>query len=858
MKSKFLVIVLISSFCTISPFGNKSVQAQIVSDGTMATPTEVTHSGNLFDITGGTAAGANLFHSFATFSVPPETIARFINNNSSIQNVIGRVTGASASEIFGKITAGGSWPGFNLFLINPNGILFGPQASLDLKGSFVATTANAIQFGNQGFFETANANDPSLLTIQPSAFWFNQMRPQPIRFQSNGLPVNGLEVPDGHSLLLLGGNVELDGALLKAPNGRVALGGLAEPGSVGLTMTGSLLNLNFSTNTSRADVVLENGSLVDVSQNGSGSIAVNAQNITLSGQSVLVTGINAGQTTNGQIPGSIVLNAIDSIVIQDSAIATILESAALGNAGSIVINADSLSLFGTNVDTSYSVGSSILSLTDPSAIGNSGDILITVNSLNLIETSEITSFSRGLGNSGDILLTIRDGMSLVGSLTDEFQPLIASGVGRTGQGESGDILIRAGWLSMSGGAFIRSSVLGTGNTGNILIHVDDFVQLQGELTQIRTVVEAGGLGNGGDIQITARSLSLTDGAQLAASVSGPNFGFPGGQGNGGNITVTATDAVTMSGVDSNGVASGIFANVQDGGTGAAGNIAISTNALQIANGAEVNVSNPGGQAGDITIRANHLTLNNGTITAETGGIGSSTGANIDLMVASILSLENESLISATAMDEADGGNIRINAPILLALPPSGFNGSDIKANAMFGNGGNITINAQGLFGLTEHNALDGNQTNDIDASSQFGRSGRVQTNTTTDPDQGLIELPTAVVDPDALIAQNLCKRGSESEFTRSGRGGVPGSVNLSLSSDATQVDLVEPVLREAGVASTQPPSSRLSITPQQSTEPKITPAQGWIYNDRGEIVLVADHPNVTSSRRLQDRTACSS
>ena len=81
-----------------------------------------------------------------------ESIARFINNNSEIQNVIGCITGASASDIFGQIAADDSAPNCDLFLLNPNGIIFGSNASLDLNGSIVATTVNAIQFGDRGFF----------------------------------------------------------------------------------------------------------------------------------------------------------------------------------------------------------------------------------------------------------------------------------------------------------------------------------------------------------------------------------------------------------------------------------------------------------------------------------------------------------------------------------------------------------------------------------------------------------------------------------------------------------------------------------------------------------------------------------
>ncbi len=126
--------------------------------------------------------------------------------------------------------------------MNPSGIVFGKNASLSIGGSFVATTANAIQFDNLGSFSASVPNNPALLTVNPSALLFNQL---PIgeminRSQAstgispNGNNVTGLLVPNGNSLLLVGGNVTLDGGGLIAYGGRVELAGLAAPGNVGL------------------------------------------------------------------------------------------------------------------------------------------------------------------------------------------------------------------------------------------------------------------------------------------------------------------------------------------------------------------------------------------------------------------------------------------------------------------------------------------------------------------------------------------------------------------------------------------------------------------------------------------------
>ncbi len=907
-------------------------QAQIASDNSMSVPTQVIRqSDKLFEIIGGTEAGRNLFHSFTEFSVGEENLARFINNNPGILNVINRVTGASASEIFGKIEAGGSAPNFNLFLLNPNGIIFGPNASLDLKGSFVATTANAIQFGDRGFFSASSPNDPSLLTVQPSAFFFNQVRPNSIRNQSrhqtetvsgDPLPV-GLKVPNDKSLLLLGGNVTIDGGMLTAPNGRVELGGLAETGTVALNTDGNNLSLSFPDSVVPADVLLTNGARVDVTYRGSGSITINARNIEIAGDSQLSSGILENLVSSGSKAGEITLKATDQVMIDND--------------------------------------SQIGSIVNQGAIGNSGDIFIEAESLQLIN-GFIFTLANGQGDSGNIIINIRDNIILRGRRSDsnDFLSQIVNQVRINGVGNGGNITIKAKSLSLSDAASIETGTRGKGNSGNILVRVDDFVSLENSTqgtTQIRTVVEAGAIGNGGTIDLQARSLSLTGGSELAASVFRTVEGRPGGMGKGGDIIVNASDSVNISGVGLDGFSSGIFASTETGAVGPAGNITVNTRAFRIADGAvitaqtnnsgsggnirihantfgainggqlitiakssgnagnitvnaadrvnlsgsdptfadrlaqfgtdsvsevgaasglfarsdsigmagnvtintpqlrvqegaAVTVSSPQGLAGNLSINANSLSLNRGFITAETGKSEGEEEANITLKLSDLLRIENESLISATANGSADGGNIDIDTPSLIVFPPTGSNGSDIIANAERGNGGNITINAQGIFGIAERPATLDNQSNDIDASSEFGASGQVEINSTIDPNRGLVELPETVVDPDELVAQNPCKQGSESEFVITGRGGLPPSLSEDLSSEATQVGLVEPAPMEAGEPRSIEVEEKKSSSPSVPTP--IIPAQGWVFNERGEVVLVAYDPTVTGSQRLRE------
>ncbi len=229
----------VAIFTTIA-FYASNLSAQIVKDTTLPNNSSVRIQDNIKIIEGGTQQGTNLFHSFEQFSVSIDSTAYF-NNISNIENIITRITGKSISNIDGILRANGT---ANLFLINPNGIVFGENASLDIGGSFLATTASGINFADGTKFSATQPQTKPLLTINvPIGLQFGSTA-APIRNQSQA-SVNGatnlfrqpagLQVPTGKTLALIGGDITLEGGNLTANSGQIEIGSVADNSLVSLS-----------------------------------------------------------------------------------------------------------------------------------------------------------------------------------------------------------------------------------------------------------------------------------------------------------------------------------------------------------------------------------------------------------------------------------------------------------------------------------------------------------------------------------------------------------------------------------------------------------------------------------------------
>ncbi|MBE9224370.1 filamentous hemagglutinin N-terminal domain-containing protein [Phormidium sp. LEGE 05292] len=644
-------ILLACCFFLLSfSYNLNQVQAQIVPDATVNTI--VTPNGKANIIEGGTRAGNNLFHSFREFSVPTGGEA-FFNNALNIRNIFSRVTGSSISNIDGLIRANGT---ANLFLLNPNGILFGPNAKLNIGGSFFASTANSIKFNDGLEFAANNLQSSPLLSVNvPIGLQYGKS-PEEIRIQGN--TSSSLEVLPGKSLTILGGNVTIDGGILQAPGGSIELGGISTEGTIGLNNDGSL---SFPDNLARADVSIINQAQIGVQSFGGGSITVKARNLDISGESVLLAGIATGKGSPESVAGDILLDATDAITITSSNVENTVEENAIGNSKTIAVNAKSLTL--TN-----------------------GAVISTSTS--------------GKGNAGDIKIVISDRLSLDGENSKTMSGIFAT-VFKTAQGEAGDISITTNSLSITNGGIIGAGTLGFGKAGAIAIQAND-ISLDGEgsnyYSAIVNGIEEGGTGDGRGITINTKTLTLTNGAQINASTLG--------KGKAGRITINASESVSFDGQAKDGTSTGAFGYVGENADGEANGITINTKSLTISNGAQVNASTLGkGNAGDIQIVASdRLSLNAGNSNNYTGifatvkEIAQGEAGDISISTNS-LSITNGALIGAGTFGLGKAGEIAIQAnDISLDGEGSKYHSAIISGvqEGGAGNGRDITINTKTL------------------------------------------------------------------------------------------------------------------------------------------------------------------
>lgn len=654
------------------------VATHITPDGTLGT--EVSQNGTIYSIAGGTRPGGaqNLFHSFGQFNVGTGDTARFASH-PGVNHIIGRVTGDAASMIDGMLQADA-----NLFLLNPQGIMFGENATLDLNGSFYASTADVMRFEDGSVLSTRLNETDTLTVAAPSAFGFLHENPA-------GMAIAGstLEVPEGGTLAMVGGNIEMTGGSLEAPSGRIHIASVASLGDVTFHLSGEAPGLQPDLQVDGferfGEVRVSQNAVIDASGAPGGTVAIR-------GGRVLLDGAHVAANTLGDVgssPIAIEVLAGDMVLTHEASMRA--DTLGAGDAGAIQLTVDHLHM---------EMASRIRSETR--AEGRASDITVRATTFTATGGSRIDSWTSSTGQGGKVAVRVTGDMTLRGESPGAVwvSSINTSTVSREEQaGAAGHVSIQARNLIVADGANIKSTTYGAGPGGHVSIDVTETLAISGTTLDGNFATAIGaqtdGRGNAGRVSVQARDITISDGGAIVGTT------FNSGQG--GDVTVQATGTITLSGTGPNDrSATNIGSNTQASTlqAGDAGDVLVEARDIVIADGALIQSDSHGmGQGGNVTVRAtDSITLSGiaphgryaGGISANAQGHGQEAGdAGTVLVEAHDITVTGGAEMTSVTFGPGQGGNVTVRATGHLTL-----SGVGVAPRRLFFS--NIAASAEGL------------------------------------------------------------------------------------------------------------------------------------------------------------------
>jgi filamentous hemagglutinin family protein len=692
-----IIGIVILGFCS-TPLQSL---AQIVPDNTI--PTQVKNNVDIKGlpsvvIDGGAVKGSNLFHSFNEFNIESGRGTYFAHPDG-ITNILTRVTGSKASNINGTLGVLGN---ANLFLLNPNGIIFGTNARLEMSGSFLATTASSINFADGTKFSTTDRVSNPLLTIStPVGLNLNSKATVQVNGTGDSSTSQGLTVAPEKTLALVGGNVSLNGGLITVPSGRVEIGGV-ENGNVSINYAATGWSLGYNQVEKFGDIQLLNRANVlnisnlDSNFSQQGAVLVRGGNVTLDGGSQITS------LTPGNQPGiNIDIKANQSLNVGGS-------------------------------DNIQPTSSRIRSVVAANALAMGGDILVTTSNLKITDGGRIETISLGKGNAGNIDIqsgTIYiKGFSSYQSQQNVTEPL-NSGVdsGNLNAGTGGNINISSQKITLLDGGFISTFVspFATGAGGNINIKATESITSKGT-NRLNPIFSSGitaisfGAGASGNIRVLTKQLDLQQGGVVQSSAYG--------SGKGGSIDINATESIYAT--DDNplikGVSSGI--NASTFGTNNGGDIHVSTDKLQLFDGADISSFSSNQPLGGILISGSG-TGNGGNITVN--------ARTIEIAGVSPLAPDTNTGLSSVTFGSGRSGDVKVSAQRLIVKDGASISTAVLVGalslgvpapGAGKGEGGNLSIDADEIEVLGTNKFFSAS-TNIVTASSGEGKGGDTLINT---------------------------------------------------------------------------------------------------------------------------------
>lgn len=744
------IAFLIGTFCLAAGQVTTSITPTI---GTGSLGTTITQGGNLYNITGGTRPenGVNLFHSFGNFSVGAADTANFLNTpvNGTLpltSNILGRVTGGNISNIFGTIQTTG-FGNANLFLMNPAGFLFGPNATVNVGGMVAFTSADYLRLGELGGSDAgifhADPTQASVLTSVPVAsFGFLGSNPGLITVQGSQFTVT-----EGTGLSLVGGNITIqsgtleDGtaqpARLSAPGGQIHLASVASPGEVLYPSLQAGTNVNGQSFTNMGTISISQNSLLDVSSDAAGTVRIRGGEFVMDQATISADTINAKGAPIAidiDVTGNVSISTVDVPALTARTTGT-------GNAGEVRISSGSMDMTGTAID------SFLFSVIDThtSGSGKAGNVNIDTGDLNFtaiqfaglpffidsgtigsngglggdisIRAHNFTAADTGINSGNSLALQVgEESTGSAGNISISADSLQFTNVGIVADafslfsdniGQSGNISINVPNIDL---AFSFVTTLGGERGGGLNINTDRFVANSSQLAAQTFLLPGGG------ITLTGRVIELTNGSSLVSST--------GGDGNAGPISITATDHLSLLRANPTDSQSGIFSNSfgSVGSLGNSGDITITTPSLEMTGGARINTSTAtSGRGGNVTITADSISMSgeagdfspeplfalgvtqpSGIFTLSVGGQCSGpcgNAGNISINTVS-LSMGTGSQINSGTSSSGQGGNITITASDTIAMSGTlstgqagGIQSRTIGTDPDAGAGGNIVLTA---------------------------------------------------------------------------------------------------------------------------------------------------------------------
>ncbi|MEO5339127.1 MAG: filamentous hemagglutinin N-terminal domain-containing protein [Magnetococcus sp. MYC-9] len=722
--------VLLSSGLSAPPAG---AAGGVFFDGSMGAAGAAAKSGSIFSIPSsrGTLQGGNLFHSFSQFDLVSGEKATFSNSGGqTIRNVFSRITGGRGSTIDGTIQS--TMAGANLYFMNPKGIVFGPNAALDVSGSFHVTSGDSIQFGGTNRFQADKSQPSTLVAVDPVAFGF-------LGAKTEGITLNNsiLRLPAQKDFSIVGGPISMTNSAVVSEGGNIrlisingaeevkldanqaetlpvgALGTLSigrsknftawpghpgwsyfdlEVGSATEGMTGgSIFILGKSLNLSRSGIGAEGGGTVGikvadlVARDGA---IVSASGLVLDASgNVTIAGINSsGRSSRLQAepPGNITLNAANLYLQDGGWIGVNTNSSTPG--GTLTVNTPGDLIISGENGSAYGIQAN--SMSGQSNAGAGGNIHLNVGNLAIRDGGWISTQTDGPGKGGEIIIKAAKDVKITGTDSDgEPSQIRSTSAGEMfGAGAGGAIILESADLFLNSGGMITSDTYGPGRGGNISIKSRSMTarDQSAGVAELLSTLSFGtdpGAGSGGDILLEVNALSLTHNGKIVSNTFGP--------GKSGNISIISSDIITIDGPSSR-IVSVPHLYVFRSGEGQGGDITLDAHSVVLTNGGWISAENGPGKGGNIAIKADAITVdgNDSQDSAIQTISDAGHGGDISLNVRSLVLNGGE--LSLIPSSTGNGGKMAITVGDTLSVT----HGGSISASAFHG-GNNGTIAIQG-------------------------------------------------------------------------------------------------------------------------------------------------------------------